>query len=76
MKAQAVELPPVPKQLTEKIAAPLCELQPRQDYSTEELRAAIDCWRASFGNAVEKHDSLAAAVRVRERATGRLARGN
>jgi hypothetical protein len=73
--ATALALPPVSPQLMTPIRAPLCELAPREDYSAEEVKASLDCWKASFGDAAYRYDTLRAAVRVREKKAAELTRG-
>lgn len=70
--ATGLALPPVAPALTEPIKAPLCELPLRIDFSPAELQASIDCWQASFNDAARRHASLAAAVRVREKAAASI----
>ncbi len=72
--AKAVQLPPVSRELTRRIDAPLCDPSVKADYSTEEIEASRQCWKAAFGDAAARHESLSAATRAREKAMGRLAK--
>lgn len=67
---QPLAPPPVAKSLLAPVKAPACSLTPgAQAYHPQEITAALECWRAAWKVAADKHAKLASAVSVREAKT-------
>lgn len=59
----------VPKTLMQPVRQPSCELDGRaSDYSTEEIKASLDCWTKAFDAAKARHDGLRQSIAKREAA--------
>lgn len=59
----------VPRTLMQPVRRPSCELDGKaSDYSTEEIKASLDCWTKAFDAAKARHASLSRAVAKREAA--------
>lgn len=59
----------VPASLKKPLPKPACELDGMaSDYSTEEVKASLDCWSKAFDAAKARHDGLRKSVSKREAA--------
>lgn len=59
----------VPAALKKPLPKPSCELDGKAaDYSTEEIKASLDCWSKAFAAAKARHDGLRQSVAKRESA--------
>lgn len=66
---QTLAPPPVAAELLAPGPEPKCDLRPAEAYAPRALTARGDCWKAASGDVRQRHEALAAAVRVREAAT-------
>lgn len=70
---EPVALQKVPKTLMQPVRQPSCELDGNaSDYSTEEVKASLDCWTSAFEAAKARHDGLRRAVAKREAAIDKV----
>lgn len=66
---EPVSVQKVPRALMQPIKPPSCDLDDKaKDYSTDEVGSSLNCWKAAFEAAQEKHAGLSKAVARREAA--------